>query len=157
MEQVLRQAWAFAFPAYHRTPRYSTWAVLAVSSAAFIGLGLMAAVLPVFSPERGAEATNIFQGVLLLVSGVYYPVEVLPRWLQPLSVVSPATYALSASRKLIGVGEGAQVVPGAPLSSCAYELTVLALMGVVMIPLGLYVFGLVERWAKRTGKLKRTG
>ena len=131
--------------------------VLAVSSAAFIGLGLMAAVLPVFSPERGAEATNIFQGVLLLVSGVYYPVEVLPRWLQPLSVVSPATYALSASRKLVGIGDAGQVVAGAPLSACAYELTVLALMGLLMIPLGLYVFGLVERWAKRTGKLKRTG
>jgi ABC-2 type transport system permease protein len=131
--------------------------VLAVSSAAFIGLGLMAATLPVFSPERGAEATNIFQGILLLVSGVYYPVEVLPRWLQPLSVVSPATYALSATRKLIGVGPGAETLPGAPLSACAYELTVLTLMGVVMIPSGLYVFGLVERWAKRTGKLKRTG
>ena len=131
--------------------------VLAVSSAAFIGLGLMAAVLPVFSPERGAEATNIFQGILLLVSGVYYPVEVLPRWLQPLSVVSPATYALSASRKLVGIGEGGAQTAGAPLSACVYELTVLALMGLVMIPLGLYVFGLVERWAKRTGKLKRTG
>src|ERR1041384_5211449 len=89
--------------------------VLAVSSAAFIGLGLMAAVLPVFSPERGAEATNIFQGVLLLVSGVYYDVSVLPRWLQPLSVISPATYALSASRKLVGVGDAGQVLPGAPL------------------------------------------
>ena len=131
--------------------------VLAVSSAAFIGLGLMAATLPVISPERGAEATNIFQGILLLVSGVYYPVEVLPRWLQPLSVVSPATYALSATRKLIGVGRGAEVVAGAPLSACAFELTVLTLMGVVMIPLGLFVFGRVERWAKRTGKLKRTG
>ncbi|PYS77608.1 MAG: ABC transporter [Acidobacteria bacterium] len=130
---------------------------LDLSRANFIGLGLMAAVLPVFSPERGAEATNIFQGILLLVSGVYYPVEVLPRWLQPLSVVSPATYALSASRKLIGLGDGAQQTAGAPLSACAYELTVLTLMGLVMIPLGLYVFGLVERWAKRTGKLKRTG
>jgi len=132
-------------------------AVLAVSSAAFIGLGLIAATLPVFSPERGAEATNIFQGILLLVSGVYYPVEVLPRWLQPLSVISPATYALSASRKLIGLGDGGQAVAGAPLSACAKELTVLALMGLVLIPLGLYVFGRVERWAKRTGKLKRTG
>jgi ABC-2 type transport system permease protein len=132
-------------------------AVLAVSSAAFIGLGLMAAVLPVFSPERGAEATNIFQGILLLVSGVYYPVEVLPRWLQPLSVVSPATYALSASRKLIGIGDGGELGPGAPLSACTYELTVLTLMGIISIPLGLYVFSLVERWAKHTGKLKRTG
>src|SRR5215210_819660 len=117
----------------------------------------MAAVLPVFSPERGAEATNIFQGVLLLVSGVYYDVSVLPRWLQPLSVVSPATYALSACRKLVGIGEGSEMVAGAPLSACTYELTVLTLMGLVFIPLGLYVFALVERWAKRTGKLKRTG
>jgi ABC-2 type transport system permease protein len=131
--------------------------VLAVSSAAFIGLGLMAATLPVFSPERGAEATNIFQGILLLVSGVYYPVEVLPRWLQPLSVVSPATYALSATRKLIGIGDGGELTAGAPLSACAYELTVLTLMGIVSIPLGLYVFSLVERWAKHSGKLKRTG
>lgn len=57
--------------------------VLAVSSVAFVGMGLIAATLPVMSPERGAEATNILQGVLLLISGVYYPVNVLPKWLQP--------------------------------------------------------------------------
>jgi len=130
--------------------------VLVVSSMAFVGLGLMAAALPVLSPERGAEATNIFQGVLLLVSGVYYPVEVLPGWLQPLAAVSPATYALSACRKLIGI-EAAGMGEGAPLSAVTYELAVLAVMGVVLIPLGLYVFGLVETWAKQTGKLKRTG
>jgi ABC-2 type transport system permease protein len=134
--------------------------VLIVSSAAFIGLGLMAAVLPVMSPERGAEATNIFQGLLLLVSGVYYPVEVLPRWLQPLSAISPATYALSASRKLIGIGATSAdpiQTTGAPLSAVVPELLTLALMGAIMIPFGLYVFGVVERWAKQTGKLKRTG
>ena len=134
--------------------------VLAVSSLAFIGLGLMAAVLPVISPERGAEATNIFQGILLLVSGVYYPVEVLPRWLQPLALVSPATYALTACRKLIGIegaAANAEHLTGAPLAAVMPELLVLLVMGAVMIPLGLFVFGRVERWAKRTGKLKRTG
>src|SRR5205823_14796642 len=78
--------------------------VLAVSTVAFIGLGLIAAVLPVMSAERGAEATHIFQGSLLLVSGVYYDIEVLPHWMQPLSAISPATYTLSACRKLFGVG-----------------------------------------------------
>jgi ABC-2 type transport system permease protein len=134
--------------------------VLAVSSLAFIGLGLMAAVLPVISPERGAEATNIFQGILLLVSGVYYPVEVLPRWLQPLALISPATYALTACRKLIGI-EGAQAnvehLQGASLTAVMPELLLLLVMGLVMIPLGLFVFARVEGWAKRTGKLKRTG
>jgi ABC-2 type transport system permease protein len=134
--------------------------VLLVSSLAFVGLGLMAAVLPVMSPERGAEATNIFQGLLLLVSGVYYPVDVLPRWLQPLSAVSPATYALSASRKLVGVGEPGSApghLAGASLSAALPDLAILVLMGVVMIPLGLWVFKQAERWAKRAGKLKRTG
>jgi ABC-2 type transport system permease protein len=136
------------------------FAVLMVSTLAFVGLGLMAAALPVMSPERGAEATHIFQGLLLLVSGVYYPVEVLPQWIQPLSALSPATYTLSACRKLVGVGNPASTpdrLAGAPLSAVLFELSVLALMGVVLIPAGLWVFGRVEQWAKHTGKLKRTG
>jgi ABC-2 type transport system permease protein len=134
--------------------------VLAVSTIAFVGLGLMAAVLPVMSPERGAEATHIFQGSLLLVSGVYYPIEVLPRWLQPFSAISPATYTLSACRKLIGIGNSASTpghLVGAPLSAVTHELAVLALMGLLLMPLGLWVFARVETWAKRRGKLKRTG
>lgn len=134
--------------------------VLMVSTLAFVGLGLMAAALPVMSPERGAEATHIFQGLLLLVSGVYYPVEVLPAWIQPLSWLSPATYSLSACRKLVGVGNPASTsehLAGAPLSAVTFELMMLVLMGVLLIPLGLWVFGRIELWAKHTGKLKRTG
>jgi ABC-2 type transport system permease protein len=133
---------------------------LLVSSLAFIGMGLIAATFPVLSPERGAEATNIFQGSLLLVSGIYYPIEVLPSWLQPLAMLSPATYALSACRKLIGVNldgsQGGKFV-GAPLSAAVPELLTLVAMGIIMIPFGLWVFGRVEFWAKRKGKLKRTG
>jgi ABC-2 type transport system permease protein len=133
---------------------------LMVSSLAFIGLGLIAATLPVMSPERGAEATNIFQGSLLLVSGIYYPIEVLPTWLQPLAKLSPATYALSACRKLMGVDSPADETGkfiGAPISEILPELATLLLMGMVMIPLGLWIFGQVEYWAKKKGKLKRTG
>jgi ABC-2 type transport system permease protein len=134
--------------------------VLAVSTVAFVGLGLFAAVFPVMSAERGAEATHIFQGSLLLVSGVYYDIEVLPRWMQPLSAVSPATYTLSACRKLFGVGNSnstAEHLAGASLSAVTHELLVLALMGAILLPLGLWAFLRVEAWAKKTGKLKRTG
>ena len=127
--------------------------VLAVSSVAFVGLGLMAATLPVMSPERGAEATNILQGVLLLVSGVYYPVTVLPGWLQPLAWISPATYALRAARKLLGLeGTGEATYP-----AILPDLFRLAVLGAILLPLGLWVFGKAEHWAKRNGKLKRTG
>lgn len=134
--------------------------VMLVGSLAFMGLGLMAAVLPLMSPEKGEQATNIFQSILLLISGVYYPVAVLPHWLQPLSAISPATYALSACRKLMGI-EGATTgsdhLVGAPLRAVLPELGILLLMGVVLIPLGLLVFNMAEQWVKRTGKLKRTG
>lgn len=134
--------------------------VIGASTLAFVGLGVMAAALPVLSPERGAEGTHIFQGSLLLVSGVYYPVAVLPAWIRPISMLSPATYTLSACRKLIGVGDPAttpQRLAGAPLSAVRSELLVLVAMGVVLVPLGLWIFGRVERWAKHTGRLKRTG
>jgi ABC-2 type transport system permease protein len=134
--------------------------VVAVSTIAFTGLGLVAAVFPVMSAERGAEATHIFQGSLLLVSGVYYPVEVLPKWMQPLSAISPATYTLSACRKLFGVGNPGstpQLLAGASIFDVSHELIVLAIMGAVLLPFGLWVFVRVESWAKKAGKLKRTG
>jgi len=46
---------------------------------------------------------------------------------------------------------------GAPLSAVSHELFILAIMGAVLLPFGLWVFIKVEEWAKRTGKLKRTG
>jgi len=134
--------------------------VILASTLAFVGLGVMAAALPVLSPERGAEGTHIFQGSLLLVSGVYYPVDVPPAWVQPLSALSPATYTLSACRKLVGIGNPATTqerLVAAPLSAVSGEILVLVAMGFVLVPLGLWVFGRVERWAKRTGRLKRTG
>ncbi len=132
--------------------------VLAVASIAFMGLGLIAAVLPLMSTENGAQATNIVQGVLLLISGIYAPVKYLPTWLQPLSRLSPATYALSACRKLLGIVPGqAQLVRGASLVSVLPDLGILLLFGLLTVPLGLAVFTVAERWAKRHGKLKRVG
>jgi len=123
--------------------------VLIVASLSFIGLGLMAAVLPLMSPERGDQATHIIQGLILLVSGVYYGTNVLPTWLQPLSIVSPATYTLEAAR--------AALLGGAPTMALSRHLLILLGFGVVMIPLGLWIFSLGERYALRAGKLKRSG
>jgi ABC-2 type transport system permease protein len=124
-------------------------AVLAVASVSFVGIGMMTSVLPLISPEKGTQLGFIAQGLLLVVSGVYYPVTVLPEWMQWLSTISPATYALEGARNAILEGDG--------LSALGDELWPLLLIGVVSIPLGLAVFRLGERHAKRHGKLKRSG
>ena len=66
----------------------------------------MTAVLPLISPEKGTQLGFIAQGILLVVSGVYYPVEVLPQWMQWISTISPATYALDGMRDAILDGDG---------------------------------------------------
>src|SRR6266700_5278496 len=57
--------------------------ILLVGSVSFIGFGIGAAVLPLLFTERGSQMSYIVRAVLLLISGVYYPVEVLPAWMQP--------------------------------------------------------------------------
>jgi ABC-2 type transport system permease protein len=123
--------------------------VLAVSSLSFVGIGMMTAVLPLVSPEKGTQLGFIAQGLLLVVSGVYYPVSVLPQWMQWISVVSPATYTLEGARRAVLDGAGPVAVWG--------DVWPLILTGVIAIPLGLFVFSRGERYAKRHGRLKRSG
>lgn len=127
----------------------SALVVLAVCSVSLVGFGVVAAVMPLLSPEKGQQVTYIVSAVLLLVSGVYYDVAVLPGWMQALAQLSPVTYALDGIR--------AALLDGAPPSELWGEIRPLLLMGVVFVPLGLWVFELGERYAKRTGKLKRSG
>jgi ABC-2 type transport system permease protein len=129
---------------------FATAAVFMVlGSASFIGIGIMTAILPLMYVERGAQMTFVLQSVLLLVSGVYYSVDVLPGWMQVLSHLSPATYVLEGVR--------AGLLDGASLGALLGDVWPLLIMGVVFIPLGLWAFGRAERYAKRTGKLKRVG
>jgi ABC-2 type transport system permease protein len=123
--------------------------ILAVCSVSLVGFGVVAAVLPLLSPEKGQQVSYIVSSVLLLVSGVYYEVDVLPGWMQAIATVSPVTYALQGARAALLDGAGA-----AELWSSIWPLLI---MGVVFVPLGLFVFHLGESYAKRTGKLKRSG
>jgi ABC-2 type transport system permease protein len=121
--------------------------ILLIASISFFGIGMMTAVLPLISPEKGAQLGFVAQGMLLVVSGVYYPVSVLPFWMEWIAKISPATYALRGIRDSILNGDGLAWRNVWPL----------LVIGVVSIPLGLWVFRRGEIHAKKHGKLKRSG
>jgi len=98
---------------------------------------------------KGAQLGYVGHGILLVVSGVYYPVDVLPGWMQAIAKISPATYALDGVRGAILDGRG--------LSTMWGDIWPLLIIGTVCIPLGLWVFSRGEQYAKRHGKLKRSG
>jgi ABC-2 type transport system permease protein len=128
---------------------WAAFVVLAVASVSFLGLGVMTAVFPLISPEKGMQLGFIAQGLLLVVSGIYYSVSVLPEWMQALSKISPATYALRGIRSAI--------LDGAGVTALWSDLWPLLVIGVVSIPLGGWVFHRGEVYAKRNGLLKRSG
>src|SRR5215217_7620899 len=112
-----------------------------------LGMGVYAVVY-------GIARTAIVLGVAMLafdndLSGVYYPVKVLPDWMQIIAQYSPVTYALEGSRAALQDGVG--------LSQLWGSIWPLLIMGAVFVPMGLSVFHLGESYAKRTGKLKRSG
>ena len=123
--------------------------LLVVGALAFIGLGIACASFPLMWPEKGLQMSYIVQAVVLLVSGVYYPIDVLPAALQPLGALSPATYVIRGMR--------AALMDGADLATLWPEIWPALFVGAISIPLGLRLFIAVERYAKRTGRLKRSG
>jgi ABC-2 type transport system permease protein len=123
--------------------------LIAVASVSFVGIGMMTAVLPLISPEKGTQFGYVAQGLMLVVSGVYYPVTVLPQFMQYLAKISPATYALR--------GERSAILDGASVSQVWGDIWPMIIIGIVSVPLGIWTFRRGELHAKRHGKLKRSG
>src|SRR5467141_1794015 len=124
-------------------------AVLAASTVPLIGLSILTAVLPLLSPQKGEQMSIAVQGFLLLVSGVYYPLSVLPLPFQLAGAASPLTYALQGIRD--------SLLDGAGVTSELGTIATLLGMGVVLIPASVLVFGWAENRAKRLGLLNRSG
>jgi ABC-2 type transport system permease protein len=124
-------------------------AVLAATTVPLIGLSILTSVLPLLSPQKGEQMSVALQGFLLLVSGVYYPISVLPLPMQFAGALSPLTYALAGMRR--------SLLEGAGIRAELPTIGILLVMGIVMIPISLWVFSQAEKRAKRLGLLKRSG
>lgn len=118
--------------------------ILVLTIVAFGSLGLLSAsFILVF--KRGDPVLFLFSGASALLGGLYYPVSVLPEWLQPASRLLPITYALEAMRRAL--------LTGAPLGELSSEILALAVYAGVGVPLGLWAFASAVRYAKREGTL----
>lgn len=108
------------------------------------GFGLASAGILLVSKE-GEPLTWFLMTLTGLISGVLYPVSILPGWVQQLSWALPTTQALHGLRLACSRGAGP-----ASLQDC---MTILALWGSITLPAGL----LVLRWglakARRQGSL----
>ena len=132
---ILRTALIFAMaaPFFDINVANADWlaafAVIAVGSVSVVGLAILAGILPLLYPERGPQMSFMVQAVVLLVSGVYYSVDVLPGWLQAVSYLSPATYMLDGIRGALLDGQG--------ITEMVRILVILLICGVILVPLSV--------------------
>lgn len=105
--------------------------LLILSVLAFLGFGFIsAAFVMVF--KRGDPLGWMVNNLSTLLGGVFYPIEVLPVWLQKLSSFLPLTHSIRAMRMVL--------LKGATLYEVKNELMVLAAFAVILLPISLTCF-----------------
>jgi ABC-2 type transport system permease protein len=118
--------------------------VLALSVVTFSAVGIISASV-ILVAKRGDPVAWALNVLLTLLGGVYYPVEILPVYLQRIAEFLPVTYALRAMRLAL--------LQGFSLSALAREVAILFAFAVVLVPLSLLTFQFAVNLAKREGSL----
>lgn len=95
--------------------------------------------------KKGDPLNWIFNSLSWLLSGVYYPITILPEWLQHLSYLIPVTHSLEGMRLAL--------LQGYSVSDLLHCIIPLLAFTVIMLPLSLWGFHYAVRQAKINGSL----
>lgn len=120
--------------------------ILLLTLLAHLPLGIFSAsFLLIF--KRGDPITSLVGSFSSLLGGVYFPLAVLPGWLQSVSFFVPFTHALEGLRQA--------VLNGRSLLELGTQVTVLGLFALILMPLSLAAFSYAIHQAKRLGTLSQ--
>ncbi|HEX9373939.1 MAG TPA: ABC transporter permease [Roseiflexaceae bacterium] len=113
-----------------------TLAVLALAIVAFDALGMISAGL-VLVAQRGLSIAPLLATITGLLSGVYFPIELLPPAVRSLALLLPSTHAL--------IGLRLALLRGAAWAELLPSIGALALFDILLVPCA----ALTVRWAMR--------
>ena len=129
----------------HFRPHFGTLALgVPLALLAFGGLGLLSAGVTMVT-RRSNPVNVLLNASSALLSGVVYPVSVLPGWLRSASNFLPLTHALELFRQAL--------LADAPPSRLVRPLLSLGIFGVVLAIAGTLVFSWALRRARIDGSL----
>jgi len=122
----------------------STIIIFLLTITSFSSLGIISAsFIMVF--KRGNPLGWVLGSIEGLIGGVYFPITVLPHWLQILAKFFPITYAIQAIQLA--------VYKGYTPASLWKQITLLFIFSIVLLPMGLAAFGFSLRRARKEGTL----
>jgi ABC-2 type transport system permease protein len=124
----------------------ATAVLMLLALLAHLPIGILSAGF-VLLLKRGDPVTLILGQVSALLGGVYFPLQVLPHWLQIAAQFLPFTHALEGLRQAVLNGKG--------LGDLSPQVVILSLFAAVLLPLSLAFFALTVRQAQRLGTLSQ--
>ena len=126
--------------------------VIGVFMLAMLGL-ILAAVSLLVVRHSGFLAEGV-SGVLFLFTGAIYPLEVLPKWLQPVGFAIPITYWLELMRRSL-IGSVAQAFPTLARFSNLELLGILVGLTLLFGAASIFIFKACDLRARERGLIDR--
>ena len=118
--------------------------IAALGSLAFASIGLLISCVALLF-KQGANGATLVTTALTLVAGFYFPVSLLPGWIEWTSEVQPFTPALDLLR---------HVLVGTPLEGEAWEdLVKLAGFAVILLPVSIRALSATVARTRKTGTI----
>ncbi|HZD60061.1 MAG TPA: ABC transporter permease [Anaerolineae bacterium] len=108
------------------------------------GLGIISASF-IMVLKRGDPVNWLFGSFSSFIGGTYFPVTVLPDWLQKVSYLFPMFYALRAMRHA--------VLQGFSFTALLPDMGALALFSIIILPISIIMFKWAVKLAKTDGSL----
>jgi len=136
---------ALAFGIHLEQSNYlGAFLILCLTIVCFSSVGILWAGF-IMVLKRGDPFNWIFTSLSWLLGGIYYPITVLPEWLQTVSTLFPITHALEGIRLALLQGYSTRSLLPAILPLLGF--------GIVMIPVSIWIFHHAIRIAKSNGSL----
>ncbi len=118
--------------------------ILILTILAYSCVGIISACF-IMVLKRGDPITWVFTTLSGLLGGLYYPISVLPEWLQKISHFLPITYALEGMRLAL--------LKGHTVAQLKNNILALALFSIIMLPISIASFKYAVKKAKMDGSL----
>jgi len=116
--------------------------ILTITSFSSIGI-FSTSFIMIF--KKGDPTTWLVTSLSWLLGGVFYPVQILPSWLEKLAYLLPITYALDGMRMAL--------LQGHSLYQLRANILALSIFTIFLLPISIFVFGKAVKRAKIEGSL----
>ena len=121
--------------------------VVALGFMCVLSIGILGGAVKILT-KRSDPILAIYGLVVSIFSGVLFPIDVLPGWMQPVSYTIPQTYIISAVRQLLMADSGDIAGP-----SMTASIVALVVLSAILYPIAFGVFARVTELARRLGIL----